>query len=244
VPISQHLIVKTASYVDLTEAATLQYIAENISVPVPKVWCSFMRNGRAYLVMERIYGHGFTTDWGQRSQESKDRLYSQLQSMIKELRSLPRPLDVGVQSVTGGSLCDCRVAAPGVRFGPFQTVQGFHKYLRKGIQPEEMEKPTITSEEDWKDVTEMAAKQDGARGPPVFSHGDLSPANVLVRGDNVVGIIDWEFSGWYPEYWEYTSAWSFQGIETEWQDILHNFFEPFPEELHMDGARQRLFGEF
>ena len=45
--------------------------------------------------------------------------------------------------------------------------------------------------------------------PPkvVFTHGDIRPANIMVRQDEegswtVVSIIDWESSGFYPEYWE------------------------------------------
>lgn len=41
----------------------------------------------------------------------------------------------------------------------------------------------------------MAAKQNGPWGPPVFTHGDLNPFNVFIRGDQVVGITDWEFAG-------------------------------------------------
>lgn len=52
VPISKHLIVKSASYVDVTEAATLQHIAEYTLLPVSKVWCSVMRK------RPRKYSHG------------------------------------------------------------------------------------------------------------------------------------------------------------------------------------------
>lgn len=40
----------------------------------------------------------------------------------------------------------------------------------------------------------------------VFSHGDLRPQNILVKDEKVIGVIDWEFSGWYPEYWEFAKA--------------------------------------
>lgn len=40
----------------------------------------------------------------------------------------------------------------------------------------------------------------------VLTHGDLSSLNVLVRGDEVVGVVDWETTGWFPRYWEYTCA--------------------------------------
>lgn len=35
-----------------------------------------------------------------------------------------------------------------------------------------------------------------------FTHADLHHANILVRDGQLVGILDWEFFGWYPEYWE------------------------------------------
>jgi aminoglycoside phosphotransferase (APT) family kinase protein len=43
----------------------------------------------------------------------------------------------------------------------------------------------------------------------VMTHGDLHPRNVLVStGDSVevAGLIDWEMSGVYPEYWEYVKS--------------------------------------
>lgn len=55
-PISRKLIIKTGPWVDLTEAATMKFISENTSIPVPKVHCSFVHKGRAYILMERIQG--------------------------------------------------------------------------------------------------------------------------------------------------------------------------------------------
>jgi len=63
----------------------------------------------------------------------------------------------------------------------------------------------------------MTKRQDGPWPPPKFTHGDLNPFNILVREGKVVGIIDWEFSGWYPRYWEYTSAWFGNVTRTEWR---------------------------
>lgn len=36
-----------------------------------------------------------------------------------------------------------------------------------------------------------------------FSHADLFQHNFIVRDNKIVGLIDWEFAGWFPEYWEY-----------------------------------------
>lgn len=221
----------------------MKFVANNTSVPIPKVWCSFTRNGRVYLVMERIRGDCIAKGWDERSKESKDTLLAQLKVMVEEIRSLqPRP-DAGVESCVGGSLFDSRMPRPDRRFGPFQTIQEFHLWLRDNLRPSEAEKPEQAAEQDWKDVKDMAARQDGPWPRPVFTHGDLNPCNIIVRGDKVVGIIDWEFSGWYPNYWEYTSAWCTQILRTEWQDLLSSFLEPFPEELEMERTRQRWWGE-
>ncbi|CAG7565866.1 unnamed protein product [Fusarium equiseti] len=37
----------------------------------------------------------------------------------------------------------------------------------------------------------------------VLSHCDLKPRNILVQNGKIQGLVDWEDSGWYPEYWEY-----------------------------------------
>ena len=38
----------------------------------------------------------------------------------------------------------------------------------------------------------------------VFTHGDIAPRNIMVDDENkITGILDWEYAGWYPDYWEY-----------------------------------------
>lgn len=45
----------------------------------------------------------------------------------------------------------------------------------------------------------------------VFTHSDFRPANIMVeKGEDgawkVVSVVDWESSGFYPEYWESVKA--------------------------------------
>ncbi|OBT99623.1 hypothetical protein VE01_02838 [Pseudogymnoascus verrucosus] len=37
----------------------------------------------------------------------------------------------------------------------------------------------------------------------LFSHGDLSQHNIIIKDMEIAGVIDWEYGGWAPEYWEY-----------------------------------------
>ena len=39
-----------------------------------------------------------------------------------------------------------------------------------------------------------------------FTHEDLGMHNILVEGGKITAIIDWEYAGWYPEYWDLLSC--------------------------------------
>ncbi|KAL4922709.1 kinase-like domain-containing protein [Aspergillus aurantiobrunneus] len=210
----------------------MEFVSENTAIPVPKGYCSFVRKNRAYIVMERIQGEEVPSAWRKLNESSRKGIYDQLQRMIKELRSLEPPKAQGVSSCVGGSLRDSRIPRSRPRSGPFESVNEFHLWLRDYLQPFE--------HSTW----EMAAKQDGPWPPPVFTHGDLDPFNVLIRDGKVVGIIDWEFSGWYPHYWEYTTAWLGNATRTGWRDQLCESLDQFPAELVMDKVRHRWWGDF
>jgi hypothetical protein len=47
-----------------------------------------------------------------------------------------------------------------------------------------------------------------------------------VEGTTITGILDWEFAGWYPAYWEFIST---MGPAMEHLDYIHwvpEFLEP------------------
>ncbi|KAF1950374.1 kinase-like protein [Byssothecium circinans] len=215
VPISKHKIVKAGRRVHLTE------------------------------VMERIQGDEIPKAWKGLSEESRERVFAQLRDIFQELRALTPPPGTGVESCVQGSLFDSRLPLPhgNPRFGPFKTIQEFHLWLRKGLTPEELK--DRERDQDWHDLQDMMSRQDGPWLPPKFTHGDMNPFNIIVRGDRVVGIIDWEFAGWYPHYWEFTSAWFGNLTSTEWQGMLERFIDrPIPEEFKMDQVRNKYWGEF
>jgi hypothetical protein len=132
-PISKKMIVKTGPRVDLTEAATMKFVSENTSIPVPKVYCSFVHKGRAYILMERIKGEPIGRVLGLEP-DVQQKVFGQLKRMIDEMRSLTPPSETRIQSCTGGSLWDSRIARSSTRFGPFSTIQDFHVWLREGFK--------------------------------------------------------------------------------------------------------------
>ena len=46
--------------------------------------------------------------------------------------------------------------------------------------------------------------------------GELSSTNILVKGDEVVGIVDWETAVWFPLFWEYVCAWIVNPQKDSW----------------------------
>ncbi|KAK7710671.1 hypothetical protein SLS64_005574 [Diaporthe eres] len=240
--LSRHMLVKTGSDVRLAEAATMKFIAENTNIPVPKVLSAFSRDGAVFIVMEKIQGQELAKLWHNLSDQTRSSLLDQLRQMADELRALQPPTEFAVGNCIGGSLQDFRQsrAPPPVRFGPFRTIQDFHSWLRDGLEKGQAEN---MEQADLEDMNEMITRQDGPWPPPVFTHGDLNPSNILVRDGKIVGIIDWEMAGWYPHYWEYTSLKiASDSVNPAWDDNIEKFLSPLPDELKMEKVRFRWWG--
>ena len=231
--LTDRLCVKYGPRVHLSEASTVCFISQHTSIPVPKILCAFAHSGWTYILMERIKGDIIGSGWVGRSEESKAKLMSQLKKLVQEMRELQPPDGIGIASVDGGSLFDCRVPGPSLRFGPFATIQDFHRHLRSGMELDSRLDPKI------QDLIQRQSKP----WPLVFTHGDLSSLNILACGDDIVGIIDWETAGWYPSYWEYTSACQVNPQNSFWINEIDKFIQSMPEELAMEQIRQKHFGD-
>lgn len=67
--------------------------------------------------------------------------------------------------------------------------------------------------------------------PPTFTHGDLQRKNIIVGTDGRITIIDWEFAGWYPSYWEYARAILACGrFADDWSEWIDFSLDPYRNE--------------
>ncbi|PNP40497.1 hypothetical protein TGAMA5MH_07494 [Trichoderma gamsii] len=67
-----------------------------------------------------------------------------------------------------------------------------------------------------------------------FTHGQLSPKNIVVKNSKIVCILGWDNGGWYPEWWEYIKFFEARtGPENQdWYDYAtHIFVDTFQDEL-------------
>nr|POE61749.1 hypothetical protein CFP56_77566 [Quercus suber] len=235
--VSSRRCIKSTSYTNIAEAHAMEFVRQNTSVPVPKVYSAFTFRGRVYIVMERLDGSNAANDWCSRSEESKKRILCQLKAMVEELRKIKVPVDVGVANIDHGPIFDHRLPH---RFywGPFKSIREFHRELLDGHDF------TGVQEGDFPGLQNLVSFHNQPWPGPVFTHGDLSSLNVLCRGDDVVGIVDWETAGWLPPYWEYVMAWNVNPQNSFWQEEVGKFLEPWPVAQEMDVFRRKYFGLF
>ncbi|KAG8358290.1 hypothetical protein FVEN_g4216 [Fusarium venenatum] len=118
--------------------------------------------------------------------------------MVTELRSVTPPEGTKVSSIEGGPFYDCRLPSR-LYWGPYASVRKFHEALVDNI-------PWDAEYTNYPDLVELFEFYRQVENEIVLTHGDLSSLNILARGDRVVGIVDWETAGWFPAYWEYTTA--------------------------------------
>lgn len=85
--------------------------------------------------------------------------------------------------------------------GPFVSVHEFHEWftcLWRRPVPDADSIPTEPFRHELSDDSSIK-----------FTHGDLHGSNIIISAAKpyrVLAIIDWEQSGWFPEYWEARKA--------------------------------------
>lgn len=213
----------------------MRFVAQHTSIPVPKVYCAFVHKGDTYTVMSKIDGKMPWHGWKNRTEESKAIILAQLRRMISELRSTPPPEGASIGGVGGGPFCDCRLPSK-LLWGPFDMTRAFYEALANGA---DLNAEYANLLDDVYELFEFYRNLDTQL---VLMHGDLSTLNILVEGDDVVGIVDWETSGWFPLYWEYICAKYVNLVNEFWAAEVEKFLEPMLRELKMERIRQKHFG--
>ncbi|RMY08738.1 hypothetical protein D0868_04633 [Hortaea werneckii] len=213
----------------------MDFVRTNTSIPAPKVYHAFEWKGRVYIVMQKIRAPKLGNLWVHLSDNSKERIFEHLRTVIEQLRNLRAAKGTGVANIDGGPIFDPRL--PGnSNWGPFSCINDFHNVL-----VDHQDIASIT-DENYGDLRELAAFYRQPWPQPVFTHGDLSSLNILCAEDKVVGIIDWETAGWLPPYWEYVTAWNANPQNAFWQAEVDRFLQPWQDAQKNDTVRRRNLG--
>ena len=181
---------------DFTEYTSLMYLAKHAAdIPAPRPHGIVKMSGLFIIFMTYVPSITLENTWHKLNKSQKSSIRDQLDRIFIRLRSLPFPAGFLLGGVAGEGCKDLRrhlrrnknqivTSEEFVDFlfsDPHYGSSVYIQFLRELL-------PTIPSNY-------------------VFTHGDLRPDNIIVEFSSnnqctITSIIDWEYSGFYPEYYE------------------------------------------
>jgi hypothetical protein len=199
------------------DAAIYEFLEDETSIPVPSVmseWFDREKNIH-FSIKAKIPGESLDKLWPTMSLEDKEKMAVQTAAFLQQLRGLTSPYcgRVEEKGVVDQMLFNCQYPEPQ---GPFRTQDELWKAMvatLKGQIP--------------KKALDRLRSQMPECEPWTYTHGDLSLGNIIVEDGKVVGLIDWEWSGYFPVWWEFAK---FRGgvpkwIDPEWFELLSDKLE-------------------
>ncbi|KUI63527.1 hypothetical protein VM1G_10251 [Cytospora mali] len=211
------------------EAAAMTMAHKKVpSVPVPRVLKTIIPQsdgegaGYGIIFMQYIEGTTLEEFWPTSSDEDKARILGQLREYMNQLRGIEGTF---IGSVDGSVCNDQLFANREHSYGPYKDEVDFRAGIAESLRSCEANAFT--------EVVVGMVNAMPKSGRSVFTHGDLVPRNILVRDGNVVGFVDWEMAGFYPEYWEYAKAHFFVDYDHPWHEerAVEEVLKPYPLEL-------------
>ncbi|KAJ5927968.1 hypothetical protein N7466_006924 [Penicillium verhagenii] len=183
-----------------TEYTTLQYLAHHKpNIPAPRP-LGLVRMGKiSLLFMTYMRSTPLGEVWQTLEPCQKASLRNQLNAILADLRTLPFTEGAPLGGVAGEGCKDLRRHVR-VSNTPITSLEEFEIFL--------FSSPHAGGSVFVEFLRQLSPSYTRTSGPSiVFTHGDIRPDNIMVEvADNdqymISGIIDWEYSGFYPDYYE------------------------------------------
>jgi aminoglycoside phosphotransferase len=180
------------------EAEAMRLVSEQTSVPVPEVLSKGFNPGHEYIEMTLIPGFPLNERWDGLDEKAKESICHQTWDLISKIRDIKPPSELQglglFQCLADGSpsrdklLEDLQEPARPLMSDSELRVRIYERYLHFGGRRYMDQLP---------DMLPRASSS-------VFTHADIAPGNIMIDDYNkITGILDWEWAGWYPDYWEY-----------------------------------------
>lgn len=209
-------VVKFGPEVDSREAQTLQFIKKSTTIPVPDALISDQPNA---IVMDYVEGCNLQDCWTRLSSEERQGIAKQMCDIIQQLRGLQGNY---IGAVNRGPAVDMRRST--YTGGPFDSEKEFNEFLLSNM--------TSSTPSLYRSAIQQKLRRDHKL---VFSHADLNLRNIIVRDGVIVALLDWEYAGWYPEYWEFVKFCAASCHDREWHNLGPTIFSTtYPDDLIND----------
>ncbi|KAG5994853.1 hypothetical protein E4U43_003163 [Claviceps pusilla] len=223
-------------HVRFEEVQTLRAMRQvfaNNEVPVPEV-CGWRKHGNmCSIYMSLIPGQTLDQAWPTLTNEDKGLICADLSRIVGQLRRLVQGPSGNcfVGSINGGTLLD-RFFRFDYEEGPFPTVKSFNDWFFAAAT---RQRPGPGKAIDPGPYRHLLPDT----GNIYFAHGDLTLTNIMISDGpaprRISAILDWEQSGWFPEYWEYCKLLYAVDYEHGWRvdGWADKVMKPFPDEWEL-----------
>lgn len=227
VKVAPQIVVKFGPHVTVYEAKNMIYVAQKTTIPMPKVFACYTYGPidrdvedygslfDTYIFMSLVDGQTLNSSWDSYSESTKTAIALQLKSYMEEIRNIGDGSYIG--SVDHGPVTD-QILSNHHNKGPFISEEEFNKAIIDAYEANFPKRHIRT-------LLDGMLFQNKHR--IVFTHGDFRPRNIMVKDGKVTGIIDWELSGWYPEYWEFVKSLYVWRWQNDWYDYLEKILRPY-----------------
>ncbi|OJD16941.1 hypothetical protein AJ78_02923 [Emergomyces pasteurianus Ep9510] len=239
VQVGTEFIVKCgpASQIDLLEGVNMLFVQQATKVKVPRVYALYNdpESSRNYIVMEFIEGHSLDTQWAHLTDFQKCEIATTLRQYFDELRNLPSPGffgSIGRKHLLH-SLFWTPQPTPAIN-GPFNSEAELNEGLALKYIGESEYSSTYKADYYRRSFSHVFRGHG-----PKFTHGDIQRKNIMIKqlpnnannGQFEVTLVDWETAGWYPSYWEYSTAMSAIRWDDDWGAWVAKILQPFNAEF-------------
>ncbi|GAA5915248.1 hypothetical protein JCM6882_003382 [Rhodosporidiobolus microsporus] len=212
------MVVKSGPGVRAEEEARVnEFLREKGIKEVPKIYGTYTATNNDYLILEYLEGAELDAVWFSLSSDDQSALRTEIAAFVSRLRSIPRTspdtlignftLPLSRASPTNPNSV-CGAISPFLplppNYRPPSTSASFTTLVKAWYLCGYAETGRVDGAQVWQ--SDIEPFLDG-EAPVVFTHDDLHGGNVLVARDaeqgwRVVGVVDWEFAGWYPAWVE------------------------------------------
>ena len=253
VAINDDVVVIFGGGINPWEGQALIYLERPVpAVPAPRLYAMYYESKQLFLVMSRAPGVPLNTIWSSLADSEKDDIVAKLQSIFDTMRKAECPWPDFYGSLDGGGVHHYlfwnqhergdrsdhqKILGPYT--GELAFVAGLVGNYRASV--ERNKQPDYKARYYEKYLPQVL---QGHR--PTLTHGDVQQKNIMVaesqdrrndqggRSFDVV-LIDWENSGWFPDFWEFFTAsdpFIFKWDE-DWSSRVQEFIRVFPVETAM-----------
>ncbi|KGO77098.1 Aminoglycoside phosphotransferase [Penicillium italicum] len=211
------LVVKWSVLVHINDAQSAYAVHRllNGRLPVPEIYGWRTEGDEKFIYMQYVQGPTLEEASDSLQPQDRDAISRELRTICGNLRQLEQdPSDKFIGNVMRKAISDRAFTSHTHEAGPFNTVHEFHDWFTF-LGRKRMHDPHSVPIEHFRyDLPDDSAIK--------FTQGDLHRSNIIIsscKPYRMLAIIDWEQSGWLPEYWEARKMkWSVG--DKEWRECL------------------------